>query len=171
VYWKGFEPSELLDYESHLMAFTQELPLQEGRPLSPIAEEGESSTELLDHSLRANHSSDHQVCMASLRNTEEDELDPQYDNEQLVDVSLMSPQLTLPKIKMRSTVGSGGQRTPSALNADALCRIAPAYQGILTMLLHPPRIVSTIRRLAPSQKPHSYLNNSHPIIRFKGCST
>jgi hypothetical protein len=26
VYWQGFEPSELLDYESRLVAFTQELP-------------------------------------------------------------------------------------------------------------------------------------------------
>jgi hypothetical protein len=53
-----------------------ELPFQEGRPLSPIVEEGESSTELLEHSLRANHSLGHQVCMASLRNAEDDELDP-----------------------------------------------------------------------------------------------
>jgi hypothetical protein len=52
----------------------QELPFQEGRPLSPIAEEGESSTELLKYSLRANHSPDRQVCMASLHNAEEDEL-------------------------------------------------------------------------------------------------
>jgi hypothetical protein len=68
IYWKGFEPSELLDYESRLVAFMQELPFQEGRPLSPITEEGESSIELLDHNLRANHSSDHQVYIASLRN-------------------------------------------------------------------------------------------------------
>jgi hypothetical protein len=39
VYWKGFEPSELLDYESRLVAFMQELPFQEGKPLSPITEE------------------------------------------------------------------------------------------------------------------------------------
>jgi hypothetical protein len=26
VYWKGFEPSELLDYNSRLVAVTQELP-------------------------------------------------------------------------------------------------------------------------------------------------
>jgi hypothetical protein len=30
----------------------------------------------------------------------------------------MSPQLMLPKMKMRSTEGSGGQRTPSVLNAQ-----------------------------------------------------
>jgi hypothetical protein len=58
----------------------QELPFQKGRPLSSIAEEGESSTEQLEYSLRANHSLDRQVCMASLRNVEEDELDPQYNN-------------------------------------------------------------------------------------------
>jgi hypothetical protein len=91
MYWKGFEPSKLLDYESCLVAFMQELPFQEGRPLSPIAEEGESSTELFEYSLMANHSPDHQVCMASLHNVEDDELDPQYDNEQLADVSANEP--------------------------------------------------------------------------------
>ena len=97
MYWKGFEPSELLDYESRLVAFTQELPFQEGRPLSPIAEEGESSTELLEYSLRANHSPDRQVCMASLRNAEEDELGTQYDNEQLADISADEPTADAPQ--------------------------------------------------------------------------
>jgi hypothetical protein len=97
VYWKGFEPFELLDYESRLVAFMQELPFQEGRSLSPIAE-GETSTELLEYNLTANHSPDPQICMASLHNAEDDELDPQYDNEQLV----------LPMMKMRSTKGSSG---------------------------------------------------------------
>jgi hypothetical protein len=91
VYWKGFETSELLDYESRLVAFTQELPFQEGRPLSPIAEEGESSAELLDHSRTANHSPDRQVCMASLHNAENDELDQQYDSKQLADVLANEP--------------------------------------------------------------------------------
>jgi hypothetical protein len=91
VYWKGFEPFELLNYESHLVAFTQELLFQEGRPLSPITEEGESSTELLEYSLRANHSPDRQVCMVSLCNAEDDELDPQYGNKQLADISADEP--------------------------------------------------------------------------------
>jgi hypothetical protein len=52
MYWKGFEPSKLLDYESCFVAFTQELPFQEGKPFSPIAEEGDSSTELLSTALR-----------------------------------------------------------------------------------------------------------------------
>jgi hypothetical protein len=38
VYWKGFEPSKLLDYDSRLVTFTQELSFQEGRPLSSITE-------------------------------------------------------------------------------------------------------------------------------------
>jgi hypothetical protein len=97
VYWKSFEPSELLDYESCLVAFTLELPFQEGRQLSPIVEEGESSTELLDYSLKANHSRDRQVCIASLRNAEEDELGTQYDNEQLVDVSADEPTAVAPQ--------------------------------------------------------------------------
>jgi hypothetical protein len=91
VYRKGFEPSELLDFKSRLVAFTQELPFQEGRPLSPNVEEGESSTKLLKYSLRANHSPDQQVCTASFRNMEEDKLGTQYDNEQLTDVSADEP--------------------------------------------------------------------------------
>jgi hypothetical protein len=35
VYWKGLEHSELLEYDSRLMVFMQELPFQEGKPLSP----------------------------------------------------------------------------------------------------------------------------------------
>jgi hypothetical protein len=96
VYWKGFEPSELLDYESRLVAFTQELPLHEGKPLSPIAEEGDSSTELLEFSLTANNSSDCQVYMASLHNMKDDELGPEYDNEQLADISADEPTAEAP---------------------------------------------------------------------------
>jgi hypothetical protein len=40
------EPSELLEYDSRLVAFTQELPFQEGKLLSPIIEEGEGRTVL-----------------------------------------------------------------------------------------------------------------------------
>jgi hypothetical protein len=96
MYWKDLEPSELLNYESRLVAFMQELPFQEGKPLSPITEEGESSTELLEYSLAANNSPDHQVCMASLRNTEDDELDHEYDNEQLANVSADKPTANAP---------------------------------------------------------------------------
>jgi hypothetical protein len=97
MYWKGFEPFELLDYKSCLVAFMQKLTFQEGRPLSPIAEEGESGTELLEHSLRANNSPNHQVRMASHCNAEDDELDPQYNNEQLVDVSVDEPTADAPQ--------------------------------------------------------------------------
>jgi hypothetical protein len=97
MYWKGFEPSKLLDYESCLVAFIQELPFQEDRPLSPIAEEGESSTELLEYSHMANHSSDCQVCVASLCNAEDNELDPQYNNEHLVEASADEPTADAPQ--------------------------------------------------------------------------
>jgi hypothetical protein len=50
VYLKGLEPSELLEYNSRLVAFMQELPFQEGKPLSSILEEGEGSTELVKYS-------------------------------------------------------------------------------------------------------------------------
>jgi hypothetical protein len=125
VYWKGFEPSELLDFESRLVSFTQELPFQEGRPLSPIVEEGKSSTELLDHSHTANHSPDCQVCMASLCYAEDDELDPSTTMNNSRISQPTSPQLMLPKMKMRSTEGSSRQRTPSALNTGATHRNAP----------------------------------------------
>jgi hypothetical protein len=96
VYWKGFEPTELLDYKSRLVVFTQELSFQEGKPLSPIAEEGDSSTALLEYSPTANNPLDRQVYMASLRNAEDDELGPGYDNEQLADVSTDEPTADAP---------------------------------------------------------------------------
>jgi hypothetical protein len=108
VYWKGFEPSELLDYEFRLVVITQELPFQEGRPLSPITEEGESSTELLDHSCTVNHSPDRQVCMASLHNAEDDKLDPNTTMSNSRTSQPTSPQLMLPRMKTRNIEGSGG---------------------------------------------------------------
>jgi hypothetical protein len=142
VYWKDFEPSKLLDYESRLMAFTQELPFQEGRPLSPIAE-GESSTELLEYSLRANHSADRQVCMASLHNVEEDERGTQYNNDQLEDIPADEPIANAPQDEDEKH-----RQIRRAKNA----KIAPANQGISTTLLQQSRIASTIRRLVPLQK-------------------
>jgi hypothetical protein len=62
-----------------------------------LAEEGESSTELLEYSLTANHSPDRQVCMSSLCNAEDDELDPVYDNKQLMDVSADEPTADTPQ--------------------------------------------------------------------------
>ena len=47
VYWKGFEPPELLDDPS-LIAYIPGLPFQYGRPLSPIEEVAE--TVLVDYS-------------------------------------------------------------------------------------------------------------------------
>jgi hypothetical protein len=85
----------------------QELPFQEGKPLSPVAEEGDSSTELLEYSLTANNSPDRQVYMAFLRNADDDELGPEYDDEQLVDVSANEPTANAPRTRRRSTEGSG----------------------------------------------------------------
>jgi hypothetical protein len=96
VYWKGLEPSELLDYESHLVAFMQELPFQEGKPHSPITEEGDGSIELLEYSHTANNSPDRQVYMASLRNLDDDELGLEYNDEQLADVSADEPTADAP---------------------------------------------------------------------------
>jgi hypothetical protein len=97
VYWKGLEPSELLEYDSHIAAFTQELPFQEGKPLSPISDEGEGSTELLEYSHTAENSSDRHVYMASLRNADEDEPGPKYDAELLADVSAVERSADAPQ--------------------------------------------------------------------------
>jgi hypothetical protein len=88
MYWKAMEPSKLLEYNSRLVAFTQELPFQEGNPLSRIAEEEEGSAELLEYSHTAETSPDRQVYMASLHNAEDDELGPEYDAKLLADVSV-----------------------------------------------------------------------------------
>jgi hypothetical protein len=84
MYWNGLEPSELLDYDSRLVAFTQERPFQEGKPLSPIVEEGDGSIELLEYSHTAN-------------NVDDDELGPEYDDEQLTDVSADEPMADTPQ--------------------------------------------------------------------------
>jgi hypothetical protein len=75
-------------YDSRLVAFMQELPFQEGKPLSPISEGGEGSIELLEHSHTADNSPDCQVYMASLRNADDDESGPEYDAKLLADVSV-----------------------------------------------------------------------------------
>jgi hypothetical protein len=87
LYSKGLEPSELPEYDSRLVAFTQELPFLEGKHLSLILEEGEGRTELLEHSHMANNLPDHQVYMASLCKADDNELGPEYDDELLADVS------------------------------------------------------------------------------------
>jgi hypothetical protein len=87
MYWKGLEPSELLEFNSRLVAFMQELPFQQGWPLSHISEEEEGSAELVEYSHTAESSPDHQVYKASLCSADDDEPGPEYDAELLVDVS------------------------------------------------------------------------------------
>jgi hypothetical protein len=91
------------------VAFIQELPFQEGKPLPPIAEEGDGSTELLDYNHTANNSPDRQVYMASLCNADDDELSPEYDDEQLADVFADEPTADAPRTRTRSIEGSMGE--------------------------------------------------------------
>jgi hypothetical protein len=91
VYWKGLEPSEVLDYDSCLVAF------QEGKPLFPISEEGDGSIELLEYSHRADNSLDRQVYMASLHHVDDDEPGPEYDDELLADVSTNERMVNAPQ--------------------------------------------------------------------------
>jgi hypothetical protein len=99
VYWKGLEPSELLEYGSRLVAFMQKLPFQERKPLSPISKEGEGSTELVKYSHTAENSSDRQVYMASLRNADDDEPSSEYDAELLMDMSVDERMADAPQDK------------------------------------------------------------------------
>jgi hypothetical protein len=108
VYLKGLEPSELLDNDSRHVTFMQELPFQEGKPLSPISEEGEGSTELPEYSHTADNSSDRQVNMASLRNADDDEQVPSTTMNYSQTCLPMSVRWTPPRMRMRSTKGSGG---------------------------------------------------------------
>jgi hypothetical protein len=69
------------------VAFKQELPFQEGKPLSRISVEGEGSTELVEYIHTAESSPDRQVYIGSLCNTDDDEPGPKYDAELLAKVS------------------------------------------------------------------------------------
>jgi hypothetical protein len=46
--------------------------------------------------------------MASFRNADDDELGPIYDDELLTDVSTDEPMADAPRMRTRSTEGSGG---------------------------------------------------------------
>jgi hypothetical protein len=58
------EPSELLGYDFRLVAFTLELPFQEGKPLSPIAKEGEGKIVLINYSSSGEFLLKHHIYMA-----------------------------------------------------------------------------------------------------------
>jgi hypothetical protein len=131
VYWKGMEPSELLEYDSRLLAFTQELPFQEGNPLSPIIKEEEGKTVLVDYNSSGEFSPQHYVYMASLReHDDDDKLGREYNDELLVDVSADERTRMLLKMKMKSTEGSEGSRTPDVPSAGGTQK--PAHETHLT---------------------------------------
>ncbi|RLM58362.1 inactive tetrahydrocannabinolic acid synthase-like [Panicum miliaceum] len=99
VYWKVMEASKLLEYDSRLVAFMQELPFQEGKPLCRITKEEEGSTELVKYNHMAETSPDRQVYMASLRNTQDDEPGPAYDAELLADISVDERTADAPQVE------------------------------------------------------------------------
>jgi hypothetical protein len=90
-------------------------------------EEGESSIELLEYSLRANYSLD--------RSLEENELGNQYDNEQLMDISANEPIADTPHDEDEEHRKIRRAKNASALNTSATRRNVPANQGISTMPL------------------------------------
>jgi hypothetical protein len=102
------EPSELLKYDSHLLAFMQELSFQEAKPLSRIIGEEEGITGLVEYSYTSKTSPNHQVYMASLCNVEDDEPGPEYDAELLANVSTDERRRMLPRTRTKSIGGSSG---------------------------------------------------------------
>jgi hypothetical protein len=90
------------------VAFTQELPFQEGKPLSPISEEGEGSKELLKYNHMTGNFLNRQVYMAFVRNADDDEPGYVYDDELLVDVSADERTTDTPRMRTRSTEGLDG---------------------------------------------------------------
>lgn len=75
------EPSELLEYDTRLVAFTQEVPCQEGRPLSPVSKERGKKTKLVEYSSSGENSPARHVFMASFHeHGDNDEPGREYDN-------------------------------------------------------------------------------------------
>ena len=84
VYWKGVEPSELLNNDDRLVAYVSNLPFQPGRFLPTIAEH-EDTVLVEDASSSGEYSPECHVFMAS---TDEIQVRSEYDNELLQDVSV-----------------------------------------------------------------------------------
>ena len=88
MYWKGFEPTKLLD-DSRLVACIHDLPFQEGMPLSPTGEEGTGDTKLADYSNTYKSSPDCHIYIESLQDLGDDadryadELDNQISVDEL----------------------------------------------------------------------------------------
>jgi hypothetical protein len=88
VYWKGMEPSELLDFDSRLVPFTQELSFQEGKPLSPIIDEEGGRIVFINYSSSGELSPQRHIYLASLHERDDDgEPEREYEDELLADIS------------------------------------------------------------------------------------
>jgi hypothetical protein len=152
------EPSELLKYDSRLVAFTQELPFQEGKPLSRITKEEEDSTELVEYSHTAKTLLDRQIYMASLRNVEDDELGTEYDVKLLADVSADKRMADAPqdeneehgRIRRLKNAKQAKRRRNMENRAHNRCTV-----GTSTTPSQRLKIRSTALRSVPLQRQHS----------------
>ena len=117
VYWKGIEPSELRD-GSRLVAYIQDMPYQEGRPLSPIADEGPRDTVLVDYNTSHDEHStkQHSSWLPSEMSTKTSTL-----ANYLTTSPPTSSQQTPLKMKMRSAEGRGGEECQTH-SMQAECR-------------------------------------------------
>ena len=115
VYWKGFEPAELLD-DPRLIAYIPDLPFQHGRPLSPIEEVAE--TVLVDYNTSHDEHStkQHSSWLPSEMSTKTSTL-----ANYLTTSPPTSSQQTPLKKKMRSAEGRGGEECQTH-SMQAECR-------------------------------------------------
>jgi hypothetical protein len=133
VYWKGMEPSELLYDSTRLVAYIQDLPYQEGRPLASITE-GQGRTLLVDYnSSSSEYSLESQVCMASIHDHAEDndESGREYDNELLAEVStdedMANALLDEDEEHRRVRKVKNAKRAKRRQNTEALARQPPQH--------------------------------------------
>jgi hypothetical protein len=132
VYWKGMEPSKLLDESTRLVAYIQEVPYQEGKPLASITE-GEGQSVLVDYSSSSGkYSSERQVCMASIRDhVEDDEPRREYDDELLIDISANESTANAPQDKdeerKRAHRVKNAKQAKRRQNAEARTRHRPQH--------------------------------------------
>jgi len=90
VYWKGFEPSELLERGARTGATIATLPYQASRPLATIHEDSLSRMVPASNSSTSDYSPSREVCMAIIRDHghgDDDEPGSKYNNELLDQIS------------------------------------------------------------------------------------
>jgi hypothetical protein len=122
------ESFELLEDDTRLVPYIQDLPYQEGKPLSPIAEGEEANMVLIDYSTTSGECSPYRhIYMASIR--DEDEPRREYDDELLEDISADENTANAPRDEdeesRRIRQAKNAKRAKRKRNAEARLQNAP----------------------------------------------